>query len=323
MTPFAPRNGARTRAAAAGFRHESLLFTGDGEFLAATLPAIDQALDAGEPVLAALAPEKVALLRRALGGRADGVAFADARELTRNPARVIPAWARFLRESSPGEQPALGLGEPVWPGRSAAELAECERSEWLVNLAFGLGRPWRLLCAYDCERLDEEVLDAARRTHPLHLCGDGCAANGGYREPDWLSAVFGGRLAPPRAPVTELPFSREHLADVRRMVRRAALEAELPSERSEEFVLAASELAANSVQYGGGGGSVRIWRQDDALLCEVSDRGRLHSALAGRVLPGADQLCGRGLWLVNQLCDLVQIRSGERGTAVRISMDAR
>jgi anti-sigma regulatory factor (Ser/Thr protein kinase) len=27
---------------------------------------------------------------------------------------------------------------------------------------------------------------------------------------------------------------------------------------------------------------------------------------------------GRGLWLANQLCDLVQIRSGENGTVVRL-----
>jgi anti-sigma regulatory factor (Ser/Thr protein kinase) len=320
ITPLVELPGARTGLAAARFRHESLLYACDEEFLAGTLGAIEQARDAGRPVLAAVAQEKVALLRRALGRRAHGVAFADIRELARNPARIIPAWARFLRENAPGEQPALGIGEPVWPGRSDAELVECERHELLANLAFRHGQRWRLLCTYDRERLGDEVLDAARRSHPLNLCGGDCQASDAYREPDWSAVAFGGRLAPPRAAVTELPFSREHLGDVRRMIRRAALDAELAPERSEQFVLAVSELAANSVQYGGGGGSARIWRQDGALLCEVSDRGRLHSALAGRVQPRPEQLCGRGLWLVNQLCDLVQIRSGAHGTAVRVCM---
>ncbi len=27
---------------------------------------------------------------------------------------------------------------------------------------------------------------------------------------------------------------------------------------------------------------------------------------------------GRGLWLANRLCDLVQVRSGEQGTVVRL-----
>lgn len=310
-------------SAPAGFRHESLLYAGDEEFLGGTLDAIGQALHAGQPVLVAVAHEKVALLRAALGRSAQRVAFADALSLGRNPARIIPAWASFLRERAHGEEPALGVSEPVWPGRSAAELAECDRHEWLMNLAFAHGQPWRLLCAYDRERLDEDVLDAARRSHPLHSCRGHCDVNDAYREPDWSTVVFGGRLAPPRAAVTELPFTREHLRDVRGMVRRAAVDAELSDERSEQLVLAASELAANSVQYGGGGGSARIWRQDRALLCEVSDRGRLHTALVGRVQPRADQLCGRGLWLVNQLCDLVQIRSGEHGTAVRVRMDVQ
>jgi anti-sigma regulatory factor (Ser/Thr protein kinase) len=42
--------------------------------------------------------------------------------------------------------------------------------------------------------------------------------------------------------------------------------------------------------------------------------------MADRIRP--DQLAwgGRGLWLANQLCDLVQIRSGARGTVVRLHM---
>ncbi|HEV2981159.1 MAG TPA: sensor histidine kinase, partial [Solirubrobacteraceae bacterium] len=299
-----------------------LLYAGDEEFLDATVGAIEHALEALQPVLVAVAQDKAALLRAALGPRAEWVTFADAVALGRNPARIIPAWARFLRDSAPGGEPALGIGEPVWPGRTGAELTECDRHEWLLNLVFAHVQPWRLLCTYDGERLDEEVLVSARRSHPLHLCGGGWEANDAYRDPDWAALVFGGRLAPPRGGVTELPFSLEHLGDVRGMVRRAATGAQLTPERSEQLVLAASELAANSVQYGGGGGSARVWRQDGALLCEVSDHGRMHSALAGRVQPRPDQLRGRGLWLVNQLCDLVQIRSGERGTAVRVSMDA-
>jgi anti-sigma regulatory factor (Ser/Thr protein kinase) len=321
--PQAARSAAGARAGQAGFRHESLLYADDEQFLWGTLGPIEEALQAGQPVLAAVAREKIALLRAALGSSAKRVAFADTRSLGRNPARIIPAWARFLRENAANRQSALGIGEPVWPGRPAAELAECERHEWLLNLAFEQGQPWRLLCTYDGEGLDEDVLASAHRSHPLHLCGEDSEANDDYREPDWPAVVFGGRLAPPRAPVTELPFSREHLADVRHMVRRAAADAELSAERSEELVLAASELAANSVQHGGGGGSARVWRQDGALLCEVSDRGRLQAALVGRVQPPPDQRSGRGLWLVNQLCDLVQIRSSVRGTAVRVRVDVR
>jgi anti-sigma regulatory factor (Ser/Thr protein kinase) len=37
-------------------------------------------------------------------------------------------------------------------------------------------------------------------------------------------------------------------------------------------------------------------------------------------LPDGEQEGGRGLWLINQLCDLVQLRSSPEGTSVRMSM---
>ena len=54
------------------------------------------------------------------------------------------------------------------------------------------------------------------------------------------------------------------------------------------------------------------------MTCQVSDSGRIRDPLAGRVRPEPDARGGRGLWLVNQLCDLVQIRTGSSGTTVRV-----
>jgi anti-sigma regulatory factor (Ser/Thr protein kinase) len=65
---------------------------------------------------------------------------------------------------------------------------------------------------------------------------------------------------------------------------------------------------------------VRTWRENDALLCEVADAGHIADPLAGRELPPPDQLGGRGLWLVNQLCDLVQLRSSPGRSVVRLHM---
>ncbi len=48
----------------------------------------------------------------------------------------------------------------------------------------------------------------------------------------------------------------------------------------------------------------------NALVCEVSDRGQVDSALVDRLRPNADPQGSRGLWIVNHLCDLVQLRSG-------------
>ena len=90
------------------------------------------------------------------------------------------------------------------------------------------------------------------------------------------------------------------------------------AERGEDLVLAVHELAANSVRHGGGCGTLRVWHDGSALVCEVSDLGWIIDPLAGRRRPGLDQVGGRGLWLVNQLCDLVELRSSPAGTVVRV-----
>lgn len=56
------------------------------------------------------------------------------------------------------------------------------------------------------------------------------------------------------------------------------------------------------------------------VVCDVSDRGWIRQPLAGRARPSVDLESGRGLWMVNQLCDLVQLRSSPAGTVVRLHM---
>ena len=58
--------------------------------------------------------------------------------------------------------------------------------------------------------------------------------------------------------------------------------------------------------------------EPDAVVIEFSDAGHLADPLAGRLTPPLESPGGRGLYLVNQLCDLVQVRSGLEGTEVRI-----
>ena len=82
-------------------------------------------------------------------------------------------------------------------------------------------------------------------------------------------------------------------------------------------MLAVDELATNSLRYVGGA-TVRSWVDDGTLLFEVEDTGHIADPLAGRELPHARALGGRGLYLVNQLCDLVQLRSSPGRSVVRL-----
>lgn len=137
------------------FHHEALLYAGDEQFLAGTLPYLREAIAAGEPVLVAILPRRIEILTDALGEDAGSVQFADMRELGRNPARIIPAWGQFLKDNVPEGAPARGIGEPIWRGRGEAELTECQRHEELLNVAFDDGAPWHLLCPHDVDALED------------------------------------------------------------------------------------------------------------------------------------------------------------------------
>ena len=158
------------------FRHEMLPYAdGTDGFVRGVYPMLARALAAGAPVLVAVRRDLIAALKEAVGEGARHVRFLDIQALGGNPARIIPVWERFVVQDVPlanGSGPALGIGEPVWPGRGAAELQECELHEHLLNTAFEGRAPWRLVCPYDIEGLGPEVIQAAQRTHAF-VCTDG------------------------------------------------------------------------------------------------------------------------------------------------------
>jgi anti-sigma regulatory factor (Ser/Thr protein kinase) len=296
-----------------GFRHEAVIYGDPGEFLVATVPFLRDALEAGEAALVAVSRTNTELLRGELGADAERVRFTEMEELGRNPARIIPFWHEFVEEHD--GLPVRGVGEPVWPGRGAAEIDECQRHESLLNLAFADSAEWSLLCPYDGTAFDDEVLAAVRHSHKA-LTREGLRElSSDFARP---ADCFAGELPAHPAGLVPFEFGRTDLAAVRRRVERGAAEAGLSRLATADLVVAASELAANSVAHGGGGGRLRIWRETGRLLVEFTDRGTIAEPLAGRVRPSLTQEGGRGLWLVNQLCDLVQIRSGALGTTVRL-----
>jgi anti-sigma regulatory factor (Ser/Thr protein kinase) len=300
-----------------GYRHEALFYRGDEEYLAGTLPLVRDAVDAEAAVLVAIPKGRATVLREALDDHGDGVAFADMEELGRNPGRIIAAWRDFVRANAGGDLPPLGIGEPIWPERSEAEVVECQRHETLLNLAFTPETPWRLLCPYDARRLQHDVLDAARRTHP-HVNEHGCS----HRSETYVRAIPGCEpLPPPAADPEEVTYSDSSgLAAMRALIAARAQREGLGGARVADLVLAVDELATNTLRYARGGGVLRLWREDATLLVEVADAGHIADPLAGRDCPPPTELGGRGLYLVNQLCDLVQLRSSPDGSVIRIHM---
>ena len=302
------------------YRHEALVFRGDDEFLASTIPFITDGLHADQPVLVAVTPSRIDLLRAALGHAADSVRFRDMTRMGHNPARIIPAWRAFVDEHAGAGRPIRGIGEPIWSARRPAELAECQLHEALLNVAVDPDTPLWLLCPYDVATLPDAVIEEAHRSHPVIVEPLSQRGSAAYLGAHHVGALFDAPLPTPGADitVTRRQFGRDDLGDLRADVVAQATSLGVPRDRAEDLALAVHEVAANSLEHGHGVGSLDIWRQDGALLCEIRDVGRIDDPLVGRREIDWEDEHGRGLWMANQLCDLVQIRSGCQGTTIRI-----
>jgi anti-sigma regulatory factor (Ser/Thr protein kinase) len=304
----------------AGFRHDALFYADTQGFVTGVSAFIRDSVAEREPILVVVGAEKIELLRRELGGDPEGVRFADMLQLGRNPARIIPAWRDFVSEHAASGRRFRGIGEPIWATRSASELVECARHEALLNLAFAGGLTWWLVCPYDAGSLPASVLDEAERNHPwVTRDGEGRGSET-YRGIEDVARPFDDPLPEPAADVPAHRFGGdgETLSALRLRVTGSAGALGLDPARTDDLVLIVNEVATNSVRHGGGTGTLRIWGEGPSVICEIRDGGRILDPLVGRRKPPGDRGSGLGLWLANQLCDLVQIRSFPTGTAVRL-----
>lgn len=300
------------------FRHDAVFYRGERGFLPAVLPFVSAAVERDEPVLVAVLPAREQALRNELGPASRHVEFVDMQSAGRNPACIIPVWNDFVSRNSGRGMALNGVGEPIWPERTAPEIAECQRHESLLNLAFARAGSFALICPYDEAHLPEAVLAAARESHP-HVVEDGKRhASAAYCGLDCIDVADRRPLAPPREIHEARTFDGEDVTTVRRELTRWALANGLDAARAADLALAVHEAAVNSIRHGGGRGVLRLWRDDDALVCEVADAGELRDPLAGRSLPAPGSASGRGLWLINHLCDLVQVRQTPSGAVVRM-----
>lgn len=300
---------------AASLRHMALVYRDPGEYTGVVGGFLRPCLAAGARGLVIVPAERHARLRAALGHGGEALAFADMTSVGVNPARIIPAIEAFAAADG---VPARVVTEPIWPGRTMAEVREATKHEALINLAFA-GRDVQILCAYDAASLPRAVLADAHRTHPQVTGSDAPAAGqefaGAGRIPPTCTAAL-----PPRPADAQATTFAGDLRRVRDFTARQIAAAALPASRAAEFVLAVSEVAANTLKHAGGRGMLWCWQAAGEVICEVRDGGHIADPLAGRRLPQVDQAGGQGLWLVNRCVDLAEVRSTSDGTVTRLHM---
>ena len=133
----------------------------------------------------------------------------------------------------------------------------------------------------------------------------------------------GIRAGFPLAPLhaERLDFGLDDLHDIRSLVATGASAGGLLPGRVSDLVVAASELAANSILHGGGRGLATVWDDGGSVYVEVADAGTIVDPTVGRVRPDPGAESGRGLYIANQLCDEVSIDSTATGTRIRLRME--
>ncbi|MFG1945278.1 anti-sigma factor RsbA family regulatory protein [Nonomuraea sp. NPDC048826] len=300
------------------FIHPALFYRGDRDYADAVTGFVREGLAAGEPVAVAVPGPKLELLERELGADAARVLMLDMTRAGRNPGRIIPGVLLDFADRHRDDHVRV-VGEPIWPGRSATEYPACAQHEALINFAFS-GRRLTILCPYDAEGLDPEVLLEAELTHPVLRDAAGERPSARYAP----QVVVDGHNRPLGDPAEHaaLRFDADNLAAARALAAAEAAAMGFRGDRLDDIRLVIAELGANSLDHGGGAGLIRVWREAGRLVCEVSDAGHITDPLAGRKPVPAHVPGSRGLLIVNLLSDLVRVHTRAGATVVRAYFDA-
>ena len=311
MTTLAPSRARQS------YRHEAFLWRGRSEYVAGLVPFVVEGLDEGETVIVGTTAEHAHWLRVELGARAANVQFVDMEHLARNPARVVPALMALLEECCGAGRPARAIGEPVWPGRSPAEVVEAQLLEAQLNLAVDPDLPFWLVCPYDAD-LADALLDDAGRSHPVLATPTSYAGSGTYRGRDHARELFIADLPELDVPDADVWVAERTLDLAAEQVTLRAAAGDLPSDKVVTLNGVVRDLVVDSVRRGARQARVRVWDEPSALVCEVFDPMVVGDLLVGRRAPSSGRT--DPVWFANQVCDLVQVRSNLRGTSVRLHL---
>ena len=167
-----------------------------------------------------------------------------------------------------------------------------------------------------------DILADAEKTHPVVIDASGHRPSDHFHPARVVVAAHSLPLATPADAASTL-VGAGAMAAVRTFAREQATKFGLALDRVDDFALAVTELATNSVRHGGGESTVRVWTESESIVCQVNDNGHITDVLAGRTPVHANDPGGRGLLLVNRLADLVRTQTTSSGTAIQVRFDLR
>lgn len=314
-------------ARSTGFAHDALFYRTDEEFVAALVPFLIEGLDTGDAAVAAVTRPNLALLREALGTDAAAVTLIDRDEWYRRPGSTVAGWRRILTDATGrGHRYVRIIGEVAFGPDD--RHATWTRYESALNAVFGEAPAW-IVCPYDTRVLPRVVLADARRTHPMIT--DTTARDAArrpsprYVEPEQFLRELPEPVPSAAGPPVLVLTSFTSVTELRHRVEQVITAGGwLDRDRLDDLLIVLTEVASNGLRYGSGRREVRLWATDRGVVGEVRDGGPGPAdPLVGYRPPGPTSDGGRGLWIVQQLCDGLAIQRDTRGTSAWFTVHSR
>jgi anti-sigma regulatory factor (Ser/Thr protein kinase) len=294
-------------------RHNALVYESTDEYLAHAVPFLKAGIEAGEGAVVAHTRRGLAMMREALGAEAAHVTFVDISGSYTRPARTLAAyhkvWVEQLRKT-----PTLRAVADVQFGRDPNEWDLWTGYEAAFDRSFEHLPAW-VLCSYDANGTPDPVIESVWQTHPEVVVRNTWNHSDDYEDPDDLLR----RITPAPAPVAGLrpiPFGRSS-EELREQLARELVADKISEAQSLDLLLAATEIAKNAMQHGGGIHEVRVGRARGRFVCEIVDRGDgFDDPAAGYLAPREG--IGAGLWVARQLTWRIEFFHSPAGFTTRI-----
>ena len=276
-------------------------------------------VERGEAVIAVASKRNLGALQAELGSQGRYVDLFDNADWYDSQARTLHRYLRYWNErNETGLKPLRILGEPIKPAHCEEDVRRWTAFENGINDLIR-SMPVRMLCAYDLS-IQANTEHNVEVSHPHMAHGESTRASSRYVEPHSFSAQRASLPLPvPHSGVSFVPFSGATLCALREALAGFAARAALDRTTKIDLFVAIGEAVANAVRHGGGEGMLRIWRDEREIVADViSYEGRFENVMHGYVPPPQFAESGRGLWVVRQICEWVEIRPRSSGSIVRM-----
>ena len=301
-----------------GLIHTALTYRTTDELVGVLTPLVGKWLSGSDRVIVSLEPGRLDALRSELGTDAEHVWWSDASRRPPHPARRLRVIHEVVEdERHLGHGHVRFVGERSFPAGMPELVAEWERFDVVLDDALA-GAPLTVVCTFDLTTAPERALEHVGATHPMLGVDPALPSTEYRRSADVLDVPSALPPLPPAASHLGGRVSPAHARTLVRDVLGGARGHVSVMQAADDLTVAVTELVTNAWQAGARSIDVWCWRSRGEIGVQVDDDGRgLRAPLAGYRRPAAGAAGGRGLWIVRQLADLVEIAYDGRGTRVR------